>query len=307
MKLSTLPIVPKMQKIWAKMPYQSFRFSGTETKSFLQGQLTQDVNAVNTDNCLYAAYCNPKGRMFANLLLTADELENSINLRLHEAQTASVMARLKMFILRADVTIEALPYSHIAMNLSMANALCDLESVNLPEVFSVVNISVGKLCSLPNGLFELILMDEARLTVILEQLEAVNNEEMIHRLRLQGGHFHVLPATNEVILPQQTPLEPWGGISYTKGCYVGQEIIARNKYLGKVKKGLAFATLASTASIPLCTDVHNSEGKLVGKVLECQMVGEEQLILAVVSLDSLDSACQIEHFNVDFSPVITKI
>ncbi len=281
-----------MQKIWAKMPYRSFLFAGSEAKDFLQGQLTQDVKAVNADKCLYAAYCNPKGRMFASFLLTTCDSE-SILLRLHEEQAEAVMKRLKMFVLRAKVTITEQDFTIIGMNSAMAEALCDLEGIPVPTAFTTANHAKWKLCALGNDFFELILFDEDYLTVILERIDALESEETIQALRLKGGHFNVLAETNEVILPQQTPLEAWG-ISYTKGCYVGQETIARNKYLGKVKKGLAFASIEKNEKLPLCTNVHNAEGKLIGKLLECEPVEGKWLLLAVISLDAMGENCYLE-------------
>ncbi len=308
MLLSTLPIITKMQKIWAKMPYQSFLFSGDEAENFLQGQLTQDIKALNTDKCLYAAYCNPKGRMFANLLLNTFD-DKGILLRLHEAQAGPVIKRLKMFVLRAKVTIAEQPFIFIGMNFAMAKALCDLEKVAVPVAFTTLNNSNWKLCALPNGYFELIVFDADYLTVILKQIDAVESDEAIQALRLTGGHFNVLTETNEVILPQQTPLENWGAISYTKGCYVGQEIIARNKYLGKVKKGLAFTLLKHDEKLPLCSNVNSAEGKLIGKVLECEETADGLLVLAVLSLEEMGKDCYINDVDdsVQFAAVPTNI
>ncbi len=247
--------------------------------------------------------------MFANLLLNTFD-NKGILLRLHEAQADPVIKRLKMFVLRAKVTIAEQPFIFIGMNFAMAKALCDLEKVVVPVAFTTVNHPNWKLCALPNNYFELIVFDTDYLTVILERIDAVESDEAIQALRLTGGHFNVLTETNEVILPQQTPLEPWGGISYTKGCYVGQEIIARNKYLGKVKKGLAFTLLNEhNKKIPLCSNVNNAEGKLIGKVLECENTADGLLVLAVLSLGEMGKDCYINDVDdsVQFTAVPTGI
>lgn len=281
-----------MTMTWAEMPYQFYRFSGDDSESFLQGQLTQDITHITAANCHYGAYCNHQGRMQANILLIRDE--QGIILRLHEEQAAVVIKRLQMFVLRAAVTVERLPMRGIAGNQAMAEAVCQAQQLSLPQPFEVSRNALVTVYGLPGGYYEVAVADGVTLTLAADTMDI----DAVHALRLQQGHFHVLAATYEALLPQQTPLAAWGGISYTKGCYVGQEIIARNKYLGKVNKGLAVAVFSTadttqTAECYLLNPVQQN-GKTVGKVIEFYQGKQDSVCLALLSNSSMGKACEVQ-------------
>lgn len=267
----------------ATLPYRSYRFVGEDSLTFLQGQLTQDISLITRNRCHYGAFCNVKGRMLANFLIrpTPNTQPNDYILRLHEGQADAAVKRLQMFILRAKVKIEALSLQHVGLNKIAAKTICGDADVTLPDAFHSVDVDENVvLCALPNDYFELILSDSSPVKALLSNITDSLND--IETLRLQGGHFNVLPETNELLLPQQTPLEAWGGINYQKGCYVGQEVIARNKYLGKVKKGLAYASLQSANELTLPATVQQ-ENKLVGQIIEAHTGKQHTACLGLLS------------------------
>ncbi|PID65470.1 MAG: hypothetical protein CR975_07040 [Gammaproteobacteria bacterium] len=277
-----------MTPVWAKMPYLSYRFSGTDAKTFLQGQLTQDIHRITPVTCHYGAYCNPKGRMLANVLLSAEG--NDIIARLHQRQAESVIKRLQLFVLRSQVEITPLRDLNLALNQPAAEVFCHHWGVVLPEPFSALSQDDFHLLALPNDYYELRSRDMAVLSFL--QSELAENFAAIERRRIAGGNFHILPETSELLLPQQTPLEAWGGISYNKGCYVGQEIIARNKYRGKVRKGLALAQLADAPCVALGTKIRADDCD-VGTVIESHQDSDVTLCLALMLLEDVGNTCQI--------------
>ncbi|PID65307.1 MAG: hypothetical protein CR977_01345 [Gammaproteobacteria bacterium] len=257
------------------------------------------------NHCHYGAYCNHKGRMYANFWLRAhpDGASNDYLLRLHEANAETVIKRLQLFILRANVSIEAQTLQHIGLNATAAKALCQASGVVLPEAFHSVDLGNDAiLCTLPGDYFELFLPAENTLAAPLDDMR--KDIEGIESLRLSAGHFHIYPSTSEQILPQQTPLETWGGINYQKGCYVGQEIIARNKYRGKVNKGLAYAVFDTPVETALLAPVLNGD-KPVGKVIDTY-TGAQTYCLALLPFTAFGHMLNLGDANQQarFTPII---
>lgn len=283
-----------MSLFWAEMPYKTYRLSGADARDFLQGQVTQDVKKITTGHCHYAAYCNHKGRMFANFLLST--ANDEILLRMHQSVADNVIKRLSMFILRADARLEETEYLSIGLSADAAVALCQHLGLTLPEVFQTAHSEDLTLCALPNGYFEAQCLPNEPAHRFIQTLE--ENQDSIMTAHIAGGHFDITTDISESLLPQQTPLEAWGAISYTKGCYVGQEIIARNKYLGSVKRTMAVAQSeqplgASLGDEILCND------KIVGKIVALYE-GQQAAYLGMMPLEQIGQVSQVNEQNITF-------
>lgn len=281
----------------ANLPYVSYHVSGDDALTFLQGQLTQDIYLITPETCHYAAYCNPKGRMFASIVLR--QTTTGYLFRIHPSVAESVITRLNMFTLRANVDIVTSTQRLIGLNREAALLLCETHNLSLPTSFHCVIDNCFTLYALPNDYFELS-VDTADSLPALTKIE--ENLDAIYQLRLRGGHYDIYPQTSEKLLPQQTPLEAWGGINYKKGCYVGQEIIARNKYLGKVKKGVGYALVDSHNDFPLLSPVLLDEAS-VGQVIDCHRMGNQVACLALLSLDILGQSVSVGDAPTIFSAV----
>jgi|GEM_PF-4602040 len=285
-----------------RLPQSTYRVSGKDAKTFLQGQLSQDIGTISPERCHYGAYCNPKGRMLANFFIFTDNADD-ILLTLHERQAETAIKRLSMFILRDKVDIKASDASIFGLNRSAAEQLCATPSIALPQPFTSTAITTGQftgqLCALPNDLFLWIADDSSALQTFTQ------NPDAIQTLRLMGGHYDVLPETNEKILPQQTPLEAWGSINYEKGCYVGQEIIARNKYRGKVKKNMAIANIAKRSSHETIApgDGIEDEGKTVGEIISCYSGETNSVYQALITIEAISKPCRVNGQTMTFAAV----
>lgn len=297
--------------IKAQLPYRGFVVTGADAKKFLQGQLTQDMRELGHQKHCYAAYCTEKGRMLANFLIREVE-ENHYILRVDASVADSVMARLKNYVLRSKVNIEPIEdLVFYGINKAAAESIVQTALTSLPEPFHYVVLnhkgdSSATVTALPNDCYEFAgnALDASAFLVDMPDLP-----DRIYAMRMQGGHFDVTAAISEQILPQQTALEKWG-ISYHKGCYVGQEIVARNKYLGQVKKGLAFARftpklLPAEGANDLYGAVVMQGDKPVGKVMNVhQSVDvdvDETLCLAMVALDALNTPLTVNGQTATFS------
>lgn len=284
-----------MTLFWATMPYQTYQLSGTEAKTFLQGQLTQDINLITDNHCHYGAYCNHRGRMFANLLLFS--VADKLHLRLHQSVAESVINRLQLFILRADVNIQKSHCLSLGLSPSAATELCRQFSLNLPEAFGTVQTSDLTLCALPNGYYEAQCLPGSTAEQAIKKM--IENKEAIMKAFILGGQFDITQTTSETILPQQTVLESWGGISYTKGCYVGQEIIARIKYRGSVKKKQVVAQLEGTHPIKVNDPILFND-KPVGNIMEVYQGKTATYCQAIITLSHINQSCTVAGQPITF-------
>ncbi|PIE45484.1 MAG: hypothetical protein CSA45_02685 [Gammaproteobacteria bacterium] len=293
-----------MTQLWAAMPYISYEFSGADARHFLQGQVTQDINRLVADSCRYAAYCTPKGRMLAAVVLYCDS-DNRLFMRIHKRQQETVIKRLKRFVLRADVNITQQPCKVLGLNRSMAEALCRQSNVDLPKPLQSKALPIdcckARLNALPNDYYELIINPQDMSWI---ERMGQSNTDALNCYRLRAGHFNILPETSEMFMPQQTPLADWDGISYQKGCYVGQEIIARNRYLAKGKMIKCFAVANLKHRVELFPgDKVNDHSKSIGQVIEYHHGEENGVCLALLPHHYIGKQCQVGGMSLLFSRI----
>lgn len=219
--------------------FAGFCARGDDVQSFLQGQLTNDVKALSGSHWQRTGYCTPKGRLMASFLqwqIGPNAIAHLLPLEVFEPVTK----RLRMFILRAKVTFERLDSPYIALGLWGAAvgdfgktqkcvSLSDTE--NGPWLLSEQDCPVmGPRCWL--------IADPSYLEPLL--LALANAQEISESAwlfsEIQNAKAWIWKATQEAFVPQMINFEITGGVSFTKGCYPGQEVVARSQYLGKLKR-----------------------------------------------------------------------
>ena len=248
--------------------------SGADADIFLQGQLSNDVLMLNGSNAHYSAYCNPKGRMLALFLAFAhyDHLHLQFNRELLEP----IMKRLKMYVMRSKVEIKDASDSIIKFGINGPEATQMLASsfAKIPAVdYELVSLDNGAILKLPsvngNARFE-IFTDAIYAPMIWEALK--NNSKVVEKphwdwLEIQAGIPDITLKTQEQFVPQMLNLDILNAINFKKGCYTGQEIVARTHYLGAVKRRTYLASIQS-ASAPQAGDkvldaTQNEVGQIV--------------------------------------------
>jgi len=260
------------------------RVQGPDAEGFLQGQLSNDLRLLSTAQSQLAAYSSPKGRMLAVLLLFRHG--DDIVLELHRSLLDSVLKRLRMFVLRSKVTLEAAGAGLPALGLIGEEAAAYLEAQGLPaptiplESASANGITVvRRLGALPR--YSLHGPQESLQT--LQQGLAPADPLTWKRLDLLAGLPTIYPETSDHFVAQMANLDRLGGISFTKGCYTGQEIIARLHYLGQLKRRMFLGySDAATASPGQAVYGAGSEGQAVGEVVDAVADGEGRLLVSAV-------------------------
>ena len=215
---------------------------GDDARAFLQGQTSNDVNQVNDNHSQLSAYCNPKGRMLASFRIF--QRSETFYLVLPRELLEDTMKRLRMFVMMSKVTLEDADDTLVRFGFSGPTASDELESAlggkppgNPNEVTQQGGITLIRAAGdIPR--FELYgeLDAMSSLWDKLNVRAAPVGASSWRLLDILAGIPTLYLATREAFIPQMVNLEVIDGVSFQKGCYPGQEIVARTHYLGKPKR-----------------------------------------------------------------------
>jgi hypothetical protein len=250
---------------------------GEDVADFLQGQFSNDVSQVDAEHSQLNSYCTPKGRMLTSFRLF--KTGDTFYLRLPQTLVEPTLKRLRMFVMRSRVTLENADDALTRIGWSGPNAVAELsaalDGAAIPqtpdEALSLPALSVLRVPGI-HPRFE-----------IYGQLEAV--QRLWTRLNVHGapvgaacwGLLDVLagiptiyPETSEAFVPQMANMELIGGVSFKKGCYPGQEIVARTQYLGNLKRRMyrIHVDLDQVAPGQEILDAAKGDSGMVGRVVE---------------------------------------
>ncbi|MFZ6657982.1 YgfZ/GcvT domain-containing protein [Undibacterium sp. TJN19] len=229
------------------------QLTGEDAASFLHNQLSNDVEHLSAAEVRRAAYCTAKGRMLASLLYWKNE--QGIVLQLSKTIQASVQKRLQMYVLRAKAKLLDINAENVILGLGGAATENGLQTwfPQLPtEPNTQVNNQFGHLLRLPDAnhspRFQWICNIETAQQawpVLNKKLQALNTSAW-RVTEIQAGIPQILLGTQEQFVPQMVNFELIGGVNFKKGCYPGQEIVARSQYLGKLKRRMTLALIDSS-------------------------------------------------------------
>jgi len=184
--------------------------SGDDVQTFLQGQLTNDIFLLNNDNSKnwqFSAYLNTKGRILATFIVV--KASNNMYYLITSGEVVNqVLARLKMYVLRAKVTLEILA-AHVIFSQAPA----------VPT-------------------FATIALDNKSFLHITQEPVTNSDLQAFKQYLVNDGIGLIYTATQDELIPQHINFDKLGGLNFKKGCYVGQEIVARMHYLGKSKRAM---------------------------------------------------------------------
>jgi folate-binding protein YgfZ len=220
--------------------FGAISLSGEEQSKYLQGQVTCDVNSSTESNLLVGAHCDAKGKVFSVFRLI-----NRSSAHLLLQPTASIegsLKELKKFGVFAKVTIDKTEdLSFIALVGKQASNFLQQEFTQVPDSLTpVVQIGSTSVVYLCGDQPRYIIIDEPiTITALREKLALPTYSQSVWDLLEITQGFPILTAsTSGHYVPQMLNLQAINGISFTKGCYLGQETVARMQYLGKNKRAL---------------------------------------------------------------------
>ena len=218
-----------------------FECTGEDATSFLHNQLTSDVNHLDAGTAQHSSWCTHKGRMQASFILYRQGAD--YRALLSADLLDSTLKQLQRYVLRANAQLRDLSNEQIAIGVSGPQAGESLRAAGLtvPEVpMTALDAGTGTTIRLDAQRF-IVIADAAAAPALYDRLAGVARPAGVpvwHWLDIEAGIVLVTADTKEEFVPQMVNFDKIGGVSFHKGCYPGQEVVARAQYLGKIKRHL---------------------------------------------------------------------
>lgn len=264
--------------------------SGEDASTFLQGQITNDINLVNETTSVYAGLCNPKGRLLAFFHIL--KLHDSFFLICPQCIAENIAKKLAMYILRSKVVIAINTTIRLQGFEFAGEGLCD--KVGFPEntdnmqsflhegmhVTRISGINPRYLCLADNSTITTF-MTAHKTHVVEKTCECWKQTSITNKIP------NIYLETQGKFIPQSLNLDLINAINFKKGCYTGQEIVARTHYLGTVKKRLFRGVWSGDKTLlNLGNEILTNE-TLVGQVIDYSSDKSESHILFELKVDSV--------------------
>ena len=263
------------------------RVAGTDAATFLQGQLTQDVLGLDAHRAALAGWCSAKGRLLASFVVwrpAADEVLMACSADLLPA----ALKRLSMFVLRAkcklsDASAEVALHGVAGAAATVAEWRCADDLVGLPPVHGTARaLRLGSAPALP-------------------ALAA----DAWSWLEVASGVPRIVAATAEQFVPQMVNFEVVGGVNFQKGCYPGQEVVARSQYRGTLKRRAFVFESPAAAAAPAQEIFHSANHEQpAGMVANAASWQGRHLLLAEVKISALEGGTL--HLGSADGPQLTR-
>jgi folate-binding protein YgfZ len=286
------------------------RFTGADIEAFLQGQLSNDLRELKGGHTQLSSWNSAKGRVLA--LFTGWREGDGLWLETAADIIEPLAKRLKMFVLRSKVSIETPGIRHPGVGLAGDGVATHLATLGLPvpqtigEVASHEGVQVIRRAgtrprySLHGEQSAMASLWQALAT----RCTPVSNGAW-QMLDILAGQPSIVAATQDHFVAQMLNLDTLGGISFTKGCYTGQEVVARLHYLGQLKRRMFLLYANAAGQAAPGTAIHLAQGntQAVGEVVAVQTHPERgHALLAVLQLAHAQSA-ELRIGGVNGSPV----
>lgn len=222
---------------------------GPDAATFLQGQCTCDVKELEQHRVLLGAHCNRQGRMISSFIM-ATVAEQAIGLRVRADICVNTLAAMSRYIVFSKATMAQAEHVGIALLGADAN---NLPFADIPPPGQSAAIEGGTILQHASGMVELWLATDTARRLwpqLAEQFHPAAPQKLDQHF-IEQGLAELQAATAEEYLPQHLNYQCIGAVSFKKGCYTGQEIVARMQYRGQLKKHCYHLTGDQAGVVPL--------------------------------------------------------
>ncbi|STX29156.1 glycine cleavage T protein [Legionella beliardensis] len=269
---------------------------GDNAATFLQGQLTCDIRDVTTSTMRQGALCNLKGRIQALLDIVNPR---GYQLILAADLVADTVASLSKVAMLSRVKLQAITdYKVYGFYLTNDCGLLPA-GIKLPQIKYALSVNGESYCySLGEKLFIIVIpsAQHAELTEPFINMKKLRGSLAWHRLQIASKQIQIYPDTRGLFLPHRLDLHRNGYISFDKGCYKGQEIIARTHYRAKLKHSLEVFKISTNESISAGKKLMNSSRQSeVGEIVDyCPLPNKDEFLIAASVLHDYPPTVFIE-------------
>jgi folate-binding protein YgfZ len=253
---------------------------GERARDFLQGQLSCDLRQVNSSTIRQAAMCNLKGRVLS--LIDVVEWQ-SLQLVLPKDLIPATQLSLSKTAMLSRVKLE--PTSTQIFGFYLTNQL-DLLPVNIsiPETDLGLSANSDTCCYRLSKQLYLILVNKDQASKLCQPFSSkqqLRGSLAWHQLQLKRKAIEIYPQTRGLFLPHRIDLHLSGYLSFDKGCYKGQEIVARTHYRAKLKHSLQLFTIETSEPLNAGAKLFSSSGETeVGELIDCSPLGMDRYLIA---------------------------
>ena len=266
----------------------SVEVRGTGAEGFLQGQLTSDLAALAPGGVTLSAWCTPRGQV-RNLFWLVRRADGARFSLVAPAGEADALARdLRGFVLRAKVVVERAGDKVVGAAGPGSEAFVSARVGAVPAPGSAVESGAGFAMRQPG-------FPNRFLVLGPEPPPAGASDDEWRRLEIAAGIAWLTDKTRESFIPQMLDLDRLGALSFEKGCFPGQEVIARTRYLGRLKRRLYPGRLPA-GERPIPGDPVRSEGRSAGTIVAAGRDAADggYELLAIVADDVADGPLTCE-------------
>ena len=241
--------------------------SGVDARGFLHAQLSNDIEHLPADGTRRAGYCSAKGRMLASFLVVPRP--DGFLLQVSRDIAAAIAKRLTMYVLRSKVKVADAGDAWAQFGVWGRDAAALLRSSGLEapaEPMGVTGTQDGSVVALGDGRF-LIFGPPDTATLLTASFAQVAPQGWTLE-DVRAGLPQITLATQDRFVPQMANFELVGGVDFKKGCYPGQEIVARSQYLGKLKRRMYRGSIDAPVSEPAAgQDLFGGEPQAIGTIV----------------------------------------
>ena len=263
--------------------------TGDDRAGFLHNLLSNDVEHLPASEARWAALCSPKGRMLASFLVWKQH--ENIFLQLDKSLQVTIQKRLQMFVLRAKVKlVDVTEESHqIGLGGAQAEVILKNYFSALPQqIMEKIDSEHGSLVHMGSTASQaryLWVLNQESKNAVFESIKTKLSLVDSHLWRyadIKAGIPRIVAETQDQFVPQMVNFELIGGVNFKKGCYPGQEIVARSQYLGKLKRRMAIAHI-DDAFVAVGAEVFslNDTSQPCGKIVNVERESTDRSICLV--------------------------
>jgi len=281
---------------------------GEDSESFLQGQLSSDMTGLAGTTQL-TSYSTPQGRVLA--IMRAFRYADSMQFLLPRELVEPIQLRLSRYVLRARVEIGS--DDHVLGRIAFAGERASelLARLALPDppgtgsieqaaTLCVMNVTVAQ----PRYILVAPYQQIMRIWEGAEEHAEAAGEGAWRRLLIDEGIPTVYAATSDAFVPQMVNLELLGGVDFHKGCYTGQEIVARAQHLGRIKRRMFRFDYTGDRAPDAGDSIVLSDGSEIGTVVDAARAESGWRMLAVIRSEAQDQP--LHHRDAE-SPVLQRL